>query len=459
MLKAILSSIILTFLLATSIFSQDLTSPYTARTYWEAEQNSTYQAILLKKDKSQIISPAEEQYYEEYFSYLKSFFSKLTPEEQQKYFEFKNQWDEEAIAKLQEKEADVMEINRQGINPGRQFLLSNGLFGLGYGLALNGLLDLYDGDGTAATALPLFTAGFSMAFPFIAAKRYEGITFSTVLLTRHAKLMGAVHGTALGFLVVGNPENNRAKGKFILSSALLGSIAGGEIAFQLGKKNNWSEGRIATNKYYGVYGPWIAFATTVATNANDPRVFGGVVLASGAASYYLGNKIYSRYNFTRGDMLAATSFTLLSTGMGFGFTEVTEPWHLAIPGGMTVLGTVANHHFLRNTKFSSKEGWTINYITGAATIIGLATTILVKPLGHHAYFIVPSAFGLAAWGITASLLNKQGPQHSSSTKKNWTSFSYHMAPQNYFLNKQLKPSGKDPMRPAGLPMFSISVSL
>ena len=89
MVKAKLFLICIFLIFIHSAISQETQNPYTARSYWEAELNSTYQNILKKKEKNQIISPAEEQYYDEYFSYLKSFFGRLSEVEKQKYFEFK----------------------------------------------------------------------------------------------------------------------------------------------------------------------------------------------------------------------------------------------------------------------------------------------------------------------------------------------------------------------------------
>lgn len=436
-------------------FTQDTVLPYTAEAYFYEEQHSGYQAVLGKIKREETLSKNEIKFYKDYNAYLIIYLNNLSDEEKIRYEEYKVQWEDELTDKKEEQDSDVLETTRLGIKPGRKYLLSNGIYGFGYGLAGAFILDV---DESWAIALPFLSAGIAMAYPFLNPKKYEGITYSTVMLSRHGKFIGILDGAALGFLLFGDPDDNDWAGKAIMATTVAGSIAMGEIGFQYGKKHDLPEGKVATYKYYSILGPWLAFAGLVAANVDDPRIYGGAILGAGALSYVYANHVYNKYKFSRGDRLAASSFGLLSTALGFGLTPIDDPKQLLVPAATSLVGTLSANKILKNAKFTSKQGWNINYATGIGTLIGLGAAIIINPESHYVMLILPAATGLVGWGILTNKYKKQIYTADRKKKKRWSSLSVNLTPQNYFLNKQIRPSIENP-RQSGLPMFSLQLNL
>ncbi len=453
--SAILLSFIIILLHTTCCRSvaQEAGGIYTAHAYWLEEQNQVYQNILLKKKKEETLNPGEEQYYNDYHEYLKNYFSRLTMEEKERYFEFKSQWDDEKSEKTEEDDTDVTEITRAGIKPGRKFLLSNGLYGVGYGLVLDYVFDI---EAPLAAAVPILGAGVGLLIPLANTKRYEGINFGTVLLARHGKFIGVLHGAALGLVLSGDPDENDNSGKIIAGSAMLGSITLGETGFQLGKKNNWSEGRISTYRYYSLIGPGLSFAGLIASNVDNARAYGGATLLAGGLSYLYADLIYKKYHFSRGDILAASSFGILSTAFGFGLVDVSDRWEILVPAATLIGGTLANHALLRNTQLTSKEGWNVNYVTGAVSLIGFGIATLIDPDEHYAYFLLPSSMGMLGWIAMTSRMKNNSSVNSRDKREKWTKANLNLTPHNYFVNKQINTSSNN-TRYTALPMFSFQL--
>ena len=249
-------------------------------------------------------------------------------------------------------------------------------------------------------------------------------------------------------------------GRAIVATSIAGSVALGEVGFHVGKKKQLPEGKVATYKYYSLLVPYLAFSGLAAGNVDDPRVYGATILAAGAAGYFVGDRVYKKYKFTRGDMLAASSFGLMCTGLGFGLTPVDERWHLLVPALTALGGTVASHAILKITKFTSKQGWNINYASLAGVVLGFGIAVAIQPDSHNLYLILPAATGMIGWAIITSNYKKRQSTASTSAPENkrWANLSFNLTPQNYFINKQMKPSKSDPKRSA-LPMFSLKLKL
>lgn len=445
----------------TPSYSQEITKPLTAKAYWLEEQNKYYQSILEKKEKNLYLTPAEEQYYEEYRTYLKSYFSQLSEEEKQKYFKYNKQWNTDLAETLdsgidRETEEDKTEEDEtEEVNYGKRLIISNGLFGFGYGLGLDYLFEI---EPPTAVALPFFTAGISMAWPFVNSRRYENINMGAVLLARHGKLIGSLHGAALGFLIVGEPTTTQ-QDKIVFGAMMAGSIALGQTGFQLGKKHKWSSGRVATYRYYGITVPALTFSGLIASNADYARLYGGFILLAGGTGYLVSNRIYETFRFTRGDMLAASSFGILSTGLGFGMVDIDKRWEMLIPAAFLTAGTAANHAYLNNTEFSVREGRNINYVSAAGVLFGLGISALVNPESHNLYFILPGSMGLVGWWIMADSTLKNRPEFSGSQdREQWLKVSLSLNPHHYFINQKMGP-GTIPGQSRSLSMVDIKIKL
>ena len=431
-------------------------SPYNARTYFEAERNRTYLSLVKKVEKNESLTQEEFKYFEDYKNYLSNFYQNLSDSEKERYQKNKMKWAGEPKEKSGNKDTTAIDVTPMGSHPERKFYLNNGLYGLGYGITS---IFLFEIEGPGAVALPILSLGISMAYPAINKKKYEGIDYSTVMMTRHGKFIGLLDGAALGFLLYGDISEDSRKGKAFAATMIASSIALGEVGFQVGKKKKFPEGKVATYKYYSLLVPFLTFSGLVIGNVDDPRIYGASVLAAGAASYWYAGKVYDKYKFTRGDMLANSSFGLLCTGFGFGISPMEKPWHFIFPALTAIGGTYAGHRIFKNTKLSSWQGLNTNYATMAGTAIGFLIALFIPSDSHHVILLLPVANGTAAWAGFASKYRKQQFWTSSKDHKKWADMSFSFTPQNYFLNKQMGKPGNTEGLKMGLPMFSLKLKL
>ncbi len=460
--RQILSYIACFILCVFNFKVQGQESPYNARAYFEAEHNSTYLSLVKKVEKDEALTREEFKYLEEYESYLSNFYQNLSDSEKEKYRKNKVKWAGEPKKKSVSKDTTSFDITPVGSNPERKFYLNNGLYGLGYGITSIFLFQL---DGAGAAALPILSLGVSLAYPAINKKKYQGIDFSTIMMTRHGKFIGLLDGAALGFLLYGDIGEDPWKGKAFAATMIASSIALGEVGFHVGKKKEFPEGKVAAFKYYSLLIPFLTFSGLVAGNVEEPRVYGASVLAAGAASYWFAGKVYDKYKFTRGDMLATSSFGLLTTGLGFGISPMEEPWHFIFPAITAIGGTYAGHRIFKNTKFNRKQGLNTNYATMAGSAIGFLVALFIPSDSHHVYLLLPVATGTAVWAGFVAKYKKEQSWTSRKNSKKWADMSFSFTPQNYFINKRLGNPGNggdnsiELPQNMGLPMFSLKLKL
>ena len=431
-------------------------SPYNARAYFEAERNPTYLSLIEKVEKKEALTDKESQYLEEYKSYLSNFYQNLSESEKERYQKNKSKWAGEPKERTVTNDSTGIDITPVGSHPERKFYLNNGLYGLGYGITSIFLLQV---EGPWAATLPILSLGASLAYPAINKQKYQGIDYSTIMMTRHGKFIGLLDGAALGFLLYGDIREDAWKGRAFAATMMASSIALGEVGFHIGKKKNFPEGKVATFKYYSLLIPFLTFSGLVAGNVEEPRVYGASVLAAGAASYWFAGKIYNKYKFTRGDMLATSSFGLLSTGLGFGISPMEEPWHFIFPAITAIGGTYAGHRIFKNAKFSRKQGLNTNYATMAGSTIGFLVALFIPSESHHAYLLLPVATGTAVWAGFVSKYKKNQSRAYGRGNKKWTDMSFSFTPQNYFINKRMANQGYGERQKMGLPMFSLKLKL
>lgn len=444
------------YLLLCSFSLHAQKSPYNARAYFEAEQNNAYKSLVRKVEKNEPFSEEELKYFEEYKSYLVNFYQNLSDSEKEKYQKNKLKWSDGSKVKYGEGDTTAIDVTPVGNHPERKFYLNNGLYGLGYGITSIFLFEL---EGAAAAALPILSLGISMVYPAINKKKYKKIDYSTIMMTRHGKFIGLLDGAALGFLLYGDISEDSKKGKAFAATMIASSVALGEVGFHVGKKKKFPEGKVATYKYYSLLVPFLTFSGLVVGNIDDPRVYGASVLAAGAASYWYAGKVYNKYKFTRGDMLATSSFGLLSTGLGFGISPMEEPWHFIFPAITAIGGTYAGHRIFKKTKLSSKQGLNTNYATLVGSAVGFLVALFIPSDSHHVILLLPVATGTAAWAVYASKYKKEQFLSSRKDQKKWTDMSFSFTPQNYFINKQLGKPGNAEHLKMGLPMFSLKLNL
>jgi hypothetical protein len=437
--------------------AQEVVKPFTARAYWLEEQDPTFKSIQLKISQGFTITDDEQEYLEFYEDRLKEYFDRLSNEEKERYGIFKPQWDEEAGIEAEAEESDFLEENVRGIYAGKKYRLYNGLYGLIYGGMLIPILGIEDSN--IAYGLPFLMAGGSLLLPVINPSKYEDMTYTSVMLNRHGKFFGLIDGAALGVTLFGAESENAAKG--ILAMSIAGSIAMGQIGFQLGKKVDWTQGRIAGYTHYAAVTPLVTagiYASFVNVDETfNERVFSGLILVSGAASYLLSNELWKKYNYSRGDMLATSSFSLLSGLLGLGIIGEIQSGdgqkEILIPTITLLAGSIGSHSILRGKNLTARNGWRVNYVAGAGALVGLGTALAIQSDNVSTNILLPAVGGFIGWGAMLNSVTKRSQENQSSGG----SFSYKFSPENYIYNQSKERTYFSPDRP-GAPVLSLQFS-
>jgi hypothetical protein len=252
-----------------------------------------------------------------------------------------------------------------------------------------------------------------------------------------------LYGGSLGLLIGGESESPE---KYAFGMATLGSIALGEVGFQLQKKKNFSEGHIEMIKLYGVLGTWVGLSGFLASGSESASLAGATLLAGGGAGLLVGNKVSKGYSYTRGDVDAVSSLTWISTGLGFSFVassledeDVSETLIL-VPAASSILGTFIGQNQVKEAHLTKKQGSAINLATAGAALVGLGVLAIAQSDSPGLWLGLPSGLALITHQIVLHKYKRdnivKGMQRRSN-RNNEFKFSMNVMPENYFINKQL----------------------
>lgn len=407
---------------------------YTARGYWEESTRTNYVTIKQKVEKGDSITDNEKNYIQDYELYLRSYFMRMSQDDKDDYARLKAHWDSKHTEPKISRQPEPDEFEWRARDR-----ISNGLYGLCYGISIVVVTEI---KGAGAAGIPLITSGLWMLGPAINPKKYENVTRKTVRANNTGKLLGLGYGAALGLAITGNTENS---GKWTLGLSTLGSIVLGEVAFYGQQKKNYSSGHIELMRHYGFLGPWIGLASAIGSGSNS-NVGAGAILGGGIAGLLIGNQMAKKYDYSRGDVDAISSLTLISTGLGF--AAATESLNansdvktlIFIPAATSIAATIWGQRQVRGAHLTDKQGSTINFSTAGAALLGLGTVALTESKSGAVWIGVPSGLALITHQI---LLHKYkmknlelNLQRGSIRKRNYD-VSFKVTPESYFLNQHI----------------------
>jgi len=458
-LTSSLSRCLVLFVLATILtlqsFAQDL---YSARGYWVESTKETYRKIKQKEKVGDPLTDDEKAYLADYEVYLANYYQRLSDAEKARYEQMKSEWDRELFAP--QKPAVVQEeFEWRGRDRGINFL-----YGALYGTSVVVIAEI---DNAAAAGIPLITGGLWALGPVFNPKKYDDINRPVLRASNTGKFLGLVYGASLGLLIGGDSDNT---GKLAFGLATAGSIALGEVGFQLQKRKNYSEGHIELIRHYGVIGPWLGLAGLTSTSSKNINLYGASLLAGGAAGLVIGHKASGKYDYSKGDVDNISTFTWITTGLGF--TTMAEAISnegssalILIPAAGTVLGTALGQRSVKGVYLSKRQGSTISYSSGGAALLGLGLVTLLEPESASVIIGVPSALALVTQQI---LFNKYKRENLSNglqgrnTREHAFKFSMKVTPENYFINKRLPVNadiaGANPNAVVSNPLVSMKLS-
>ncbi|NJN42006.1 MAG: hypothetical protein HC811_07090 [Flammeovirgaceae bacterium] len=430
---------------------------YTARGYWEESTKKTYLIIKEKRDKNEVLNADEQEYIMNYEEFLTSYFQRLPDKEKELYESMKETWDKElSVIKPQQDQSDEFDFR------GRDRFF-NFIYGAWYGASIVIAADI---DNVAAGAIPLITGGAWMLGPAINPKKFENINETTMRAANGGKFLGLGYGVGLGLVFEGG-DNFDGGPTAIMSS--IGSIALGEVGFQMQKRKQLTAGHIELLRHYGVLGPLVGLAGYFAINEENGRLAGASILAGGAVGLLLGNNASKKYNYTRGDVDVLSSFSIYTAGLGLtGVVAAIENSNdqnglILIPAFTAIAGTSIGQRMVRGANLTNKQGSTIVLASGGAAAIGLGIIVLTQSDSPTLYVGIPTVLGLVTNQILFSNYKKKNIElgiQGNNMDKSKVRFSFQITPENYMVNKKINFSTYSPERVSQLhqPLFKCKLT-
>jgi hypothetical protein len=416
-------------------FSQLTAQQHTAAEFWKMEHDTVYTLLLQRQNAGETLSTEELTTLTEYRIKLTSYFESLSDNEKSLYYQNRAKWSAQpgtANRPSIQQETDVYAGERSMYT---RYLVSSGIFGLFYGTAAAVILGVEEG-GTAA--IPLLTAGASVLIPMLSIKD-KNVTYNSLALANHGKLIGALQGAAFGFVLTGD---NIDEGKLILGLSTASSIGLGRLGYSLGKNRPWSQGRAALYSHYGFFMPLEGLAVVAAFESENPRIYGLTSLVFGAGGYLIADHVAQRNDFSRGDVTAITTLTTLNAALGI-FIAVdladdsdVKPSILMIPALGAFGGTLIGQAWLKNAKLTIQQGRNVALASAGGSLIGLGLTAIFTPESPTPYYTVAYIAGLSSYAIMVGMYKKTNKLafFDQDKKNRW---DLNLMPQNIFLNKQI----------------------
>jgi hypothetical protein len=410
---------------------------YTAYEFWKMERDSVYNSLKKKQTRGDTLSIPDTEYILKYKARLDNYFEKLSDSEKSLYFKYRTSWENQTLQVNQLPVQQEPEIFAGEKSTFTKYIITSGFYGYYYGITAFYVFDLkLENEGIAA--IPLLTAGASVLVPLLTI-RPESATYSSLKLSQHGKLVGLMHGAAIGLML--SPSD--PDGKLIMGLSSLGSITLGSLGYRLGNKLNLTPGNAALYSYYGTLMPLEGIALAAALEVDDPRIAGLSVLAGGAGGYLLADRVSKSYSFTTGDITSTKAFTFLNAFLGLGIvsdiSNNSSDDHptaiMLIPVATTLGGSFLSHAWLRNAKLTSQQGRNTALAAGAGVIIGYGISTMADPDADHPRYILPYLSGLASYTTMVYINTKiKKSQYLTSENKNKMDFSF--MPQNILLNQK-----------------------
>jgi len=344
----------------------------------------------------------------------------------------------------------------------RRHLINSGINGLFYGIAIDVIAGV---DGGAAGGIPIIAAGTSVLVPLLT-NSSRTISQNSMILSAHGKIVGWEHGFAIATLVGGeNAWNDGANIKLTIAAGALTSISLGIVGNTLGKNVNWTEGQVAIYRQYGWIMPFTG-VSLMAAISDEPRLWAASDLIFGTGGYFLADKVYKNYQFTRGDVRAIRVLSVLNGGLGYGIladkssrSDFTRS-DLLFPALGALSGTLIGQAWLKNVNLSLRQGMQTAYAATGGAVIGFGIALLTGSDNATPYYVIPYITGLGAYAIAVESMRKNNKIQAflgDSHKNNW---EIAFMPQNVYLNSLISQNGfRLKGRSAGMqPVFAASLS-
>ena len=431
MFKPINFLLVIFFMIAgADCFGQNL---YTARGYWEETKKETYSQLHLKQERGETLTEEEGTYLADYEAYLSTYYTRLSPEEKRRYEEMKDAWDRESVSPSRLAAQEEFEWTFRD----RSILF---FYGAAYGGSIVAIAEM---ESAAAAAIPLIMGGAWTLGPTFNPGKYEGITRTTMRASHTGRLLGLLNGGALGLTLAGGSDDGY---KAVLGLATAGSIALGEVGFQMQKKRNLSDGYVGIVRHYGILGPYATLSLGLAAGVDNANLTGAFLLGGGVAGLFLGDRVARRYDYTGGDANMVSTLGVISVGLGF--TAVISALEqddsealFIVPALAAFGGTLLGQSAVRDVRLTRQQGSNIALASFGAAAIGTGIAVLTESESPAVYFGAASGLALVAHQALFHKYKRENRQDRSlgdlDGRRPGRRLSLDLKPENYFVNSRL----------------------
>ncbi len=447
----------------SGLSAQEQAPVYSARAYWLEQQNPRYKELIQRQLKGDSIKPAELDWLNYYKQYLEGYYSKMSEQEKQIYKEKIKEWT--GWVESGKHPAAVSKENDQLSDAGdrtiyTKYLRQSGYYGFYYGASLDVILGI---SWPGAAGVPFLTAGACFLVPMLNPANRQ-LSNNSLLLSGHGKTVGWLHGFALSNVLLGD-NTNANNSKIALTISAASSIGLGYLGKELGKNENWTEGRIALYRHYGLFTPFEGASFLIAAGMDDNRILGLGVLASGVAGYYIADKISDRINYSRGDVLSMKGLTLLNGALGLGlWLDIGDAKRgsSCLPAIGAIGGTLLGHIWLKDYNLSVSAARKTIYAAIGGSLIGEGIALIVNSDSPTPYYLIPWLTGFVSYAIAVENVKSKPLSSIEGRKGLFRNWSADFQPQNLILGSRMLPKqGSSPLclRIQPPPAFTLRYSI
>ena len=324
----------------------------------------------------------------------------------------------------------------------RRYLINSGINGFFYGVAVD---IIAESSGGATAGIPIISAGASALIPLMT-NSTRTITPNSLVLSTHGKAIGWLHGFSLATLIGGENAWNGNNYKLTVGLGVVSSISLGIVGNSLGKSASWTEGQVALYRHYGWIMP-LSGISLLAAISDEPRLWGASDLVFAAGGYFLADKVYMNYPYTRGDVRSLQVISVLNGGLGLGIlTDLSSRnafsrGNLVFPAVGILSGTLIGQAWLKNANLTPKQGIQTAYAATGGALLGFGIALLVQSDNLTPYYVIPYITGLSAYGIALESMKKINRETAFLSDKKKNNWEIAFMPQNLFLNSKMENKG------------------
>lgn len=343
----------------------------------------------------------------------------------------------------------------------RRHLVNSGINGLFYGIAIDVIAELDDGP---ASGVAIISSGTAVLIPLLTNSSHT-ITSNSMVLSAHGKFVGWAHGIALATLIGGEKIVDDDNPKAAIAMGALTSITLGIVGNSLGRSESWTEGQVALYRHYGWTLP-LTGVTMVAAFSDEPRLIAASDLICGVGSYFLADKVYKNYQYTRGDVRAIQVLTILNGGLGFGILadkgdrNISSRSDLLFPALGVLSGTLLGQAWVKNINLTRSQGMKTAYAATGGAVLGFGIALITGSENITPYYVIPYITGLGAYTVAVESMRKKNKTQAYFDDHHKNNWEFAFMPQNAYLNSLIKNKGfRLNGRSTGLqPIFAASLN-